>query len=344
MHFQIINEIFDYTQNLGSNEDVTTALLASAFSNSQKFMNDLLSKLNIPVLSDKPEYDYCVDTGFIINSNTYGWIKKKNRKINFKPDIMLSLASEWNDEKPDKEKIILIESKLWAKLGNGQAESYHKFKNLCKELNIEAYTIFLSFDEIDKKSYKKYFDFSLTWNELLKMADHCILDHESLVEQSFLEEIIGLMKLRLRPEKDDFYEKNKICCQLLLKNIKNRISASKCSFPNKDKKIIDCYEDIEIEKTLKNLFNRYEINPNRNMSYFSINKNNIKIDINCASIDDDTIIIWNEIYNNSDDNDNDDEMKVDPTVISKIEFKDSNWEYSWYKTLYGVSKAINDLN
>ena len=110
MHVDIVDTKFDFTQNLGSNEDILTGALATAFYYCPKFTKLLFKELKIRYPYDNKYY---VNTGWQIN-NDYKWL---NKEINFKPDIMLSLSEEdWNSERdkhPDHEIVILVESKLF---------------------------------------------------------------------------------------------------------------------------------------------------------------------------------------------------------------------------------------
>ena len=335
----MINEIIDYTQNLGSSEDVITALLATSIAYCPSFMYSLLEKTGIKCLQkDKNKYPYCIDTGFVISSSMYKWIGKvhNSTKLNFRPDIMISKVDEWNDDIPKDEEIILIESKIWAKLGDNQADNYKTFKEICNKVNIKnVSTVLISLDGIGNDEIENNFDISTTWNHVIRFAREAIKELEIPVEEAFLQEIFDLIEIRLIPNKKDFFDGDKIDCKKVLQKVKYRIANYSSKRASKAKQIDFYYNDFELDNDNQELIDRYGLNNRCQMSYLAFKNKNCTININCSMSSNGKIVFWHK--------------NVDALTegcsryefISEIDLSKPYWKYSWSDTLYKITQKIS---
>ena len=338
MHLKIVNEIIDYTQNLGSSEDIVTALLAISLSYSPSFADNLFSELGIPIIK-RNEYDeYFIDTGFSINSKSYAWISEKDNSVNFRPDIMVSRISEWTDEIPKGEQLILFESKLWAQLEDKQANSYEMFKEVCRKSGInKVYNVFISLDELGNSLITKKFDIAITWNQVIGAAHKVIEQHNNFIEQQFLEEVFCLMEMRLKPDKDEFVENGNINCKIVLQKLKYRILSYSSTQPKKPKDIDSYYNDIDNDPNYDDFFKKFNLSKKCQMSFLEISTAKEKMDINCAINLDNKIIIWYEKINK------DNEEYGNPQLISQIDMEKPYWHNVWYDTLKKISQLLESF-
>jgi len=338
MHIKMVNEILDYTQNLGSSEDIITGLFAAAIGNCPVFTHKLFNQLGIKNIQKKPtDDDYYLDTGFAISSNIYGWISNADNTviINIRPDIMISKCEEWNDDIPKDEELILIESKIWAKLGKNQAGNYKAFKEICNKVKMNnVSTVLISLDEIGNDEISENFDISLTWNKVIGSARELIKSHENLVEKGFFEEIFDLIETRLIPDREDFYENGKIDCKSVLQKMKYRIANYSPEKAQNAKKVDFYYDDLDSDPDYKEIIERYGITKDCEMSTLSIHTKNCIVEINCGISLNSRLVFWYEKV------DKITEKYSKPEILSEIDLTQPYWKQSWYDTLYKVSEVI----
>lgn len=228
----IVETILENCQNLGSNEDISTAILATIFEYCPEFTKSFFKRFNDGescVLFD--EYDeFYYNCGLFITQKNFKWAGKN---VSFKPDIIISRPEEWTHKLPKNEKIISIESKLWTSLSNNQKVGYKFLKD-----NLNSWNFYIS---IEKTDVNEYFQESITWADLINKAEGIVEDEiEALGKEIDLANtLVQMLKRRFIPEEDDLQdERSKFCAKYILRSLFKR------SF-NKKKTAVNFFEEDE---------------------------------------------------------------------------------------------------
>lgn len=318
MNINVVDTLFDYTQNLRSSEDIITGTLATAFHYCPKFSEVFFKNsfgINIP-----KDGNFYVATGY--STVGYAWLKD----LNFRPDILISNKDEDWEKEPDGEQLILIESKLWSKFGPNQINKYKKFKDLfSKKASNSVHMILISIEEHEKGP----FDQSLTWNKVIQLSENIFKEiDDDLAEKLVLKDIIVFMKLRLVPSLDDFKKNNELCPKEILKRIYNRLDRNKLKLPIKPKNISDFYE----KDGLKSI----NVSDSEKMSYSTLEINKKEYSLCCAySKEKKRVIFWIECEDTED-------LEI-LFQTDTLNFNKKSWIDDWFDALLKIQKRIELL-
>jgi hypothetical protein len=333
MHTEIVDTLFDYTQNIGNNEDIVTGALATGFCYCPKFTELLFKNLKIKFSYPK---GYFVNTGWEINKN-YKWL---NKEIKFRPDIMLSSYEEdWDyerDKPPHLEDLVLIESKLFGtKLNGRQEQCYKDFKSEFSKLkNCSIKMLLISIDDYKDKENPALFDRAIKWQDLLAISEKIYYEelNEFDSERIILRELIEFIRIQMLPLKDDLYSGERLSPKKVLNNIKDIVRPKDLNIKNqkvvvkKTNQLSELYDDaIEMKKALKKILSSEGVTKTTPSSYFKLvgNEGN-EFYINCAAIKN-TALLWVDF-------EEDESLKM----IGKLDFAKDQWKSDWFD----ISKAV----
>ena len=340
MHVDIVDTMFEFTQNIGSNEDIVTGALATALYYCPQYTRMLFDELNINYPFNKKYY---VNSGWQFSSD-YKWLKKS---INFRPDIMLSLYEEdWNYEKnkpPENESLILVEAKFFgSKFGRDQEKCYREFKSEFSRLNTcNVKMLLISIEDYSHKENSSLFDRVIKWQNLLDISENIyqnkIDDFES--ERIILGELIEFMKLQILPLKEDLFYEGKLCPKKVLAHLKDIIRSEDLKVKNQriflkeTKPLSEYYEDeYEMDKVLNSKFNSMKITQNTPISYFKLyGQKNEEFYLNCAIVKN-IAALWIDF-------EEDNSIKT----LGQLNFAKRNWRSDWFETTNAAFDEIHNL-
>jgi len=348
MHIDIVNTIIYYTQNLGSNEDIVSGALATAFYYCPKYTESLFKWLEIklPKLPKSPKDDeddivddYFVDTGSVISGKKYKWLSKK---IDFKPDILIYTKDEWSENKNDppiEEELILIEAKLFgSRLKEEQEIKYKLFKQeFFERTNKKPKMLLITLTNEADKEKPELFDKTITWNELLEKSEDIFSKRkENESERIILKDIIEFITLQIIPEKDDLYTNKEICPYKILKQLIQIIRSKQLKENNPRirvqniKELKKVYTNEDDRKYIIQRFEKYGITRDKPMSLIKISGKDENFYINCTAIRG-KALFWIDF-------DNSDEF----IEIGTMDFKRDYWKNRWISIAEEINIIIHN--
>jgi hypothetical protein len=314
---------------MGSHEDIVTAALSTAFCYCPNFTEKFFSKIGFRTYKwkdTKDEYDYLVDTGYEINGN-YSWLK---RGIKFRPDILISKKEKWDKKSPPRgEQLIVIESKIWARLEHKQEKQYHLFKQeYLKRVNKNIKTLLITLKEDNTREYFG-FDKNITWNDLIKISEEIYKNiPEWNSESVLLRELIDFLKIRLLPDEEDFKnEQDQYCPKDILKRIKSRTCSNSY-------RVLDTYkmnENDMVCKPYSDLLALHNLKDDDLMSAFKLTNEKGERYI-CCAVKGKLAIFWVADYF---------DKKQDCKKIGTLKLNPSVWLNDWFDIMTKIYRLIN---
>jgi hypothetical protein len=357
MKLEIVRKLIGHTQNMGSNEDVVTAALATAFDYCPEFMRQLFIELGLE------EYKFenngkCLPTlesGSVIQSKYYKWLERTD--INFKPDLVITKSKFWVEDKdnpPTGDEVIIVESKLFkADLDEVQEEQYRLFKQeLLAKGNIKIQMILISIHDYKEKETPKLFDKVVTWDEVIEKSKKILNNLKtSKTKVNTLHDLTRLISFKIGPPKEDLKNGSGFCSRKILSELKMLVWSQRIKDHCESidligpKKIFDSYYDKKDYEYLIKRLQKHAINERDLESSYIIFKP--KSDNLDSSISDQRFylnclmkgkkaIFWIEFDVRKDEKD-------DIVPLGTINFQNKKWKDEWISLAEFANSEIQDI-